>query len=145
MCIFQAYLLPQLNTRDNIKLRMNAEVKRILFSSVGKASGVELEDGEVIKLGYGGKLVMASGPLNTPKLLMRSGIGSQSELERLDRNGMVFNPRELWVINEALGASLHDHSTGTIDFRMPEELRMGARCSFLLRIVFYRRTGVSFL
>lgn len=90
---------------------------------------MELKNGAEMKLGQRGKLVMASGPLNTPKLLMFSGIGSQSEIKRLDRNGMVLNPRDFWIVNEAVGASIHDHTLSSIDLRVPEELRKGARYS----------------
>lgn len=124
---FQAYLLPELVDRTNIKLESNAEVRRILFSSKGKASGVELMSGAEMSLGQNGKLVIASGPLNTPKLLMLSGIGPQEEIERLHRNGMVLNPSQLWIANEEVGANFHDHSISSIVVQVPEELRMGGR------------------
>ncbi|GMH42209.1 hypothetical protein BSKO_10128 [Bryopsis sp. KO-2023] len=115
-----AFLLPALKTHDNIELKVNSPVERIVFSKRGRASGVELENGEMINLNEGGKVVVTAGPLNTPKLLMYSGIGPIAELERLNNNGLVRNPKELWITNEEVGAGLHDHSFALFTVKAPE-------------------------
>ncbi|GMH42208.1 hypothetical protein BSKO_10127 [Bryopsis sp. KO-2023] len=115
-----AFLLPALNTQDNIKLRTNSPVKRIVFSKRGRASGVELENEEMINLKEGGKVVVTAGPLNTPKLLMYSGIGPIAELKRLHKNGLVHNPKQFWIINREVGVGVHDHYLGGMKVVAPE-------------------------
>ncbi|GMH42633.1 hypothetical protein BSKO_10552 [Bryopsis sp. KO-2023] len=116
-----AFLLPSINSGANLKLMTGSMVSRIIFDKVGQASGVQLEDGTEIMLNGGGKLVLAAGPFNTPKLLMYSGIGPASELERLDMGGMVENSKDFWVANEELGISMHDHVLSVMQIKAPDD------------------------
>jgi choline dehydrogenase-like flavoprotein len=64
--------------RGILELRANATVERVLIDG-GEATGVEVVDGagarETVRAGA---IVVAAGALNTPQLLLRSGLGSPS-------------------------------------------------------------------
>lgn len=63
-----------MNSASNLKLRTDAEVRRITFGPKGKARGVILEnDRSEIFLNAGGKLVLTAGTLQTARLLQISG------------------------------------------------------------------------
>lgn len=76
-----AYIEPQKNN-PNLSVRLNAEVLRIIIEN-GKAVGVEYKDksGEVKKVSSNGEVILASGALVTPKILMLSGIGPVDHLK----------------------------------------------------------------
>ena len=48
-----------------------------------RATGVEvLHDGKLLRVGAGREVVLSLGAIQTPKVLMQSGIGDQAELQR---------------------------------------------------------------
>ena len=68
--------------RPNLRIRANAHTRRVIIES-GRAVGVEIEhDGEVTIV-RGKLIVLSAGSLQTPPILVRSGIGPRALLERL--------------------------------------------------------------
>lgn len=79
--LYRAYVHPW-SDRPNLTIMTGAQVRRILFDQ-RRAIGVEVEkDGRVFSVGSRGEVVLSTGAINTPKLLMLSGIGDRAELER---------------------------------------------------------------
>jgi predicted dehydrogenase (TIGR03970 family) len=76
-----AYLLP-LGSRPNLVVRGDTTVRRVLFEGT-RAVGVEVasDSGDVFTV-LGGEIVLAAGSIQSPQLLMLSGIGPKAELER---------------------------------------------------------------
>ncbi|NMI01305.1 mycofactocin system GMC family oxidoreductase MftG [Pseudonocardia acidicola] len=87
-----AYLLPNLH-RPNLELRGDTPVARVLLDG-DRAVGVETLSGEVLRAA---EVVLAAGSVNTPHLLLLSGIGPADELRaagipvRHDRPGVGKN------------------------------------------------------
>ncbi|MBB3035089.1 GMC family oxidoreductase [Alteriqipengyuania lutimaris] len=80
--LYRAYLRPFAN-RSNLTILTNTLVRRILFDG-RRASGVEIErEGEIRSIGVGSEVIVSTGAINTPKLLMLSGLGERGELARL--------------------------------------------------------------
>ena len=115
--------------RPNFKLITGAVAERIVFGSAGAATGVSFArtstgsgsiDGrsEVAALAAQGRVVLTAGALNTPRLLMLSGVGPKLELEKLDAEGLA-PPRALWVYAENVGAELSDHVYLRMRMAMP--------------------------
>ncbi len=72
--IFQSYVQPLL-MQTNLTVLTGATVLRVLFDG-NRAIGVECElDGRVTRLRATGEVVLSLGAINTPKVLMLSGIG----------------------------------------------------------------------
>ena len=76
-----AYLRPAM-TRPNLTVVLNAEVLRVLFERA-RAVGVEyLYEGRVLRVRAECEVVLSLGALNTPRVLMHSGVGDSQQLER---------------------------------------------------------------
>jgi len=68
--------------RPNLTVLTHALVTRLIFEGK-RAAGVEISyDGKTHRIGAELEVVLSLGAMNTPKLLMQSGIGDQAELRR---------------------------------------------------------------
>ena len=68
--------------RMNLTIKANCMIHRILFEGT-KAVGVEIESGgERFKV-YGEEIILSAGAINSPQLLMLSGVGPKAHLEEL--------------------------------------------------------------
>lgn len=81
--VAEAYLTPDVRARPNLTLRANTLIRRVLFQG-RKVVGVEVEDpaGRVERIAAP-RVVLCAGALNTPGVLLRSGVGPREEVERL--------------------------------------------------------------
>jgi choline dehydrogenase len=69
--------------RPNLTVLCHALVIRLVMSGK-RASGVEIvHDGKIQRIAAGVEVVLSLGAIHTPKALMLSGIGDQTELQRL--------------------------------------------------------------
>jgi choline dehydrogenase len=69
--------------RPNLTVLTNALVTRLTFAGK-KATGVEIfYQGKTHRIRAGNEVVLSLGAIHTPKVLMQSGIGDATELERL--------------------------------------------------------------
>lgn len=72
-------------TKPNLKIAKHTLVTQILIQNQNKSAyGVELlkHDGEHIRVRATREVIVAAGAINTPKLLMLSGIGEQEALQK---------------------------------------------------------------
>ncbi|HZT55149.1 MAG TPA: GMC family oxidoreductase N-terminal domain-containing protein, partial [Burkholderiaceae bacterium] len=96
----RAYLRPALR-RGNVCLLTDALALRIKVGQ-GRATGVVYEQqGVQHEVGAGREVILCAGTLQSPQLLMLSGIGSTAELQRLG----IAPVHEL----DGVGRNLHDH------------------------------------
>lgn len=97
----RAYLHPHIGQRANLTVETHAQVRRILFEG-RRAVGVEvLQNGTVRTLRARREVVLAAGALQTPQLLMLSGVGPAQELARLGIQAVQHLP--------GVGRNLQDH------------------------------------
>jgi choline dehydrogenase len=98
-----AYLKP-VRRRPNLEIRTRAFVNRLVVEG-GRAVGVEI-DGRRIEAG---EVILAGGAINSPQLLMLSGIGPAGHLQE----------RGIGVIADlpGVGANLQDHLEVYIQYR----------------------------
>jgi choline dehydrogenase len=123
--IADTFVEPALS-RSNFSLLLNASVSRLLIEG-RRAVGVEfIHAGKAYTVRAGTEIVLSAGAINTPKILMLSGLGDQAELKRLDINVAQHLP--------GVGQNLQDHplSAGCIwEYRTPLEARSNsAECTF---------------
>eukprot|EP00794_Sanderia_malayensis_P018193 gene18193-20008_t len=96
----QAYLRPALK-RENLAVESRAFVYKILMDG-NKAVGVEYEqDSQVRRLKARKEVILSGGAINSPQLLMLSGIGDEGDLARLGIPVAVDSP--------GVGKNLQDH------------------------------------
>ena len=82
LSVFRTYTFPYMD-RPNLTVLTDALVTRLTFSGK-RATGVEMSyNGSTYRIRAGLEVVLSLGAIHTPKVLMQSGIGDQSELQRL--------------------------------------------------------------
>jgi 4-pyridoxate dehydrogenase len=106
-----AYLRPALR-RPNLKIEVGALVTRILLEN-GRATGIEFARGGIRRSVYAGReVILAGGVINTPQILMLSGIGDPAELKRLDIPVTTALP--------GVGRNLQDHVSAILMYHRKE-------------------------
>ena len=82
MSVFRAYVFPYMD-RPNLTVLTHAVVTRLTFDGK-RATGVEITyDGKTHRIEAGIEVILSLGAIQTPKVLMQSGLGDQVELQRL--------------------------------------------------------------
>jgi choline dehydrogenase len=80
--LFRAYVRPFLD-RPNLTVLTDTTVRRVTFDGK-RATGVEIMRGnEVLTISARMEVVLSLGAMQTPKVLMHSGIGDEAELNRV--------------------------------------------------------------
>jgi len=128
-----AYLKPALQ-RKNLTLHTEATVTRILFDGT-RAAGVEFEQlgaRRVVKARR--EVVLCAGAINSPQLLMLSGIGARDQLAA----------HGIDVVHElpGVGANLLDHLVVPIGFDVPNDTLFTAEKPVQLVNYLVRRRGM---
>ncbi len=96
----RAYLRPHLQ-RPNLRVTPHAQVQRILFEG-RRAVGVEVKvDGQLRRLQARREVVLAAGAIQSPQLLMLSGVGDAAQLQAQGIEVLHHLP--------GVGANLQDH------------------------------------
>jgi choline dehydrogenase len=79
--VFRSYVFPCMD-RPNLTVLTGALVTRVTFER-NRATGVQFSHhGTVHRVGAGSEVVLSLGAIHTPKVLMQSGIGEQTDLQR---------------------------------------------------------------
>jgi choline dehydrogenase len=126
-----AYLRPALG-RPNLTVETGAHATRVLFEG-RRAVGVEYVQGGRTQVVRAPEVVLAGGSVNSPQLLLLSGVGPAAELER---HGIA-QVHEL----PGVGAHLEDHLVDglLVESKKPVSLYAAERPLQLLRYVTRRR------
>jgi predicted dehydrogenase (TIGR03970 family) len=104
---FTAYLASA-RPRTNLTIIGGATVLRVLLHRE-TAIGVVFTDGRSERTALGSEVILAAGALNSPHILMRSGVGPERELSEAGIKVAVGLP--------GVGGNLSDHAAVTITFR----------------------------
>lgn len=137
----RAYLHP-IRQRPNLTIMTSALVSRVLFEGK-RAVGVAYRnrEGQTVELQARREVLLSGGAINSPQLLLLSGIGPRAELER---HGIP-QVHEL----PGVGQNLQDHLDVIVAHRECRRASYGFALSFLPRllksIIDYRRHGRGFL
>lgn len=111
---YVGFLAPA-QTRPNLTVHTHARARRILFDDARAVRAVEYEhEGERRVVQVQHEVVLCAGALETPKLLMLSGVGPRAELERHGIPVLHDSPN--------LGENLHDHPNAVVLFRGDREV-----------------------
>lgn len=98
-----AYIQPIRYKRKNLTVKVKSEVTKILIDENKRAYGVVyVKNGKIYTAVAKNEVIVSAGAINSPKLLMLSGIGPKSHLEGLGINV---------IANLDVGFNLHDHVT----------------------------------
>ncbi|HUB97015.1 MAG TPA: choline dehydrogenase [Stellaceae bacterium] len=106
-----AYLRPAL-TRENLTIEVGALATKVLIEN-GRAVGVQYRKGDAPATARAAReVILSGGAINSPQLLMLSGIGDPEELRR---HGIAVE-----VPLAGVGNNLQDHITADVDFLRAE-------------------------
>jgi choline dehydrogenase-like flavoprotein len=103
-----AYLHPVMGRRDNLDVLTRARVLRITFDGGRRATGVTVrrDDGQLADIAARREVIVCCGAIDTPRLLMLSGVGPAGDLRRLGIEVVADSP--------GVGGNLCDHPEGLI-------------------------------
>ena len=131
----RAYLHPHMGKRPNLAIECGARVRRILVEN-GRAVGVEVSQaGEVRSYRARREVIVSAGALQSPQILMLSGIGDAGQLKS----------RGIDVVHHlpGVGADLQDHPDFIFGFAAPSLDLIGVSAAGTVRlfkeILKYRR------
>ena len=118
----RAYLHPALK-RKNLATETNVQVNKILFEGK-KAVGVEYsKKGKTFSVKANAEIILSAGAINSPQILMNSGIGDSSELNKHGIN----------VLHElkGVGKNLQDHYAVVNSFNCTQPITLHRSASFI--------------
>ena len=118
----RAYLHPALK-RKNLATETNVQVNKILFEGK-KAVGVEYsKKGKTFSVKANAEIILSAGAINSPQILMNSGIGDSSEL----------NKHGIDVLHElkGVGKNLQDHYAVVNSFNCTQPITLHRSASFI--------------
>ncbi|HET6338409.1 MAG TPA: GMC family oxidoreductase N-terminal domain-containing protein [Polyangiales bacterium] len=96
-----AYLDPVSETRPNLVVSTSSRARRLLFDS-GRCVGVEFMRGaELVRAHASAEVILSAGAVDSPRLLLLSGVGPADELRRARVDVVHDLP--------GVGGNLHDH------------------------------------
>jgi choline dehydrogenase len=105
MSASRCWLTPAVRGRQNLRIRPETLVRRVLFEN-RRVTGVEVESAGRVEVIRGRRVVLTAGAVMTPGILLRSGIGPRDEVARLGVALVADVP--------AVGARLLDHPGAAI-------------------------------
>ena len=89
-----------------------------MIRNADKATGVEIKDGSgssAICIKNGGRVILSAGALQSPQLLMWSGIGDPAQLAAIAKSGLVTVSPQDWINNTAVGDKVFDNPNTFIE------------------------------
>ncbi|MEE1865800.1 choline dehydrogenase [Pseudomonas auratipiscis] len=117
-----AYLRPAM-TRPNLTVITHAMTRRILLEG-SRAVGVEYDEGgQTHKVYCNREVLVSSGPIGSPHLLQRSGIGPRDVLKKAGIEVLHHLP--------GVGENLQDHSEIYIQYACKEPVTLNGKMSLL--------------
>lgn len=111
-----AYLRPIEKDRPNLTIRSTALVSRVLFRG-GKTTGVELvakRGAQPEILHCGGEVILCAGAVQSPQILMLSGVGPADQIREAGVTTIVDLP--------GVGANLQDHLDVSVISTLKEKI-----------------------
>ena len=128
----KAYLEPALG-RPNLTVRTNALATRVLLDGT-RATGVAyLHAGVEHRIHADAEVILSAGAVNSPQLLMLSGIGPSSHLRSCGITTTVDLP--------GVGANLHDHPAAPLVWRTGGTTDLAVDLLSPLRVAAWQLTG----
>ena len=118
----RAYLHPALK-RKNLSTETNVQVNKVLFEGK-KAVGVEYsKKGKTFSVKVNKEVILSAGALNSPQILMNSGIGDSAELSK----------HGIDILHElkGVGKNLQDHYAVVNSFNCTKPVTLHRSASFL--------------
>jgi choline dehydrogenase len=131
--VVDGYLKPALE-RPNLTVLTGAHVARVIIEN-GRATGVAFQHDGVLEVAHvNAEVVLAGGAINSPQLLMLSGVGAADELRRIG----IYVTHDL----PGVGQNLQDHPMVSVGYLCTQKISLdGAETLANLLRYFIFKTG----
>lgn len=102
--------------RDNFQLQTETRVKRVARTNTTATGVIAIVNGTetLVKLNPGGRVILSGGALQSPQILLFSGIGDPIYKDNLTSAG-ILNGVSDWINNTAVGDGLFDNPNTFIE------------------------------
>jgi choline dehydrogenase len=117
LSVARAYLHPVIDERTNLVVSTGSRAERLILED-GRCVGVEYRrDGERARVRARSEVIVSAGAVDSPRLLLLSGIGPADELGPLGINVVADLP--------GVGRNLHDHPLCSVVYEASKEIPPG--------------------
>lgn len=119
----RAYLSPEVRRRPNLSILTGALAERIEFEG-RRAVGVRYSGGKLVR---GRRVILSGGAINSPQLLLLSGIGPAHDLKALGIEPVADRPQ--------VGQNLQDHLDALVQWRCTRPITLNANTRPLRKLM----------
>ena len=117
----KAYLTPQVKARANLEIRTDVQVERVTFEGK-RATGIAYKRSGQPEIAQGREVILCGGAVNSPQLLMLSGIGPAAHLKEKGIAVLVDSPD--------VGGNLQDHLDMIIQYDCSQPITLNGNSTF---------------
>ncbi len=121
----KAYLTPEVKARRNLEIRTDIQVERVMFDGK-RASGIAYRRGGNAETARGREVILCGGAVNSPQLLMLSGIGPGAHLQAMG----------VPVLHDSadVGGNLQDHLDMIVQWDCSQPVTLNSNSKFLTKM-----------
>ena len=118
----RAYLSDEARRRPNLKIITGALAEKILFDGK-RAVGVSYSGGQVVR---GRRVILSGGAINSPQLLLLSGVGPGAQLKALGLQTVADRAQ--------VGQNLQDHLDVLVQWKSSQPITLNANTNPLVKL-----------
>jgi choline dehydrogenase len=118
----KAYLTDAVRKRPNLQIITGAQARRVLFDGQ-RAVGVDYGRGPAVQTAMGREIILCGGAVNSPQLLMLSGIGPAAHLRA---HGI-----EVVADSQDVGGNLQDHLDVIVQWHCSQPITLNNNSKFI--------------
>jgi choline dehydrogenase len=121
----KGYLTPDVKARSNLEIRTDVQVERVTFEGK-RATGIAYVRAGNAEVAKAREVILCGGAVNSPQLLMLSGIGPAAHLQAMG----------IAVVHDSpdVGGNLQDHLDMTVQWDCTQPITLNANSSFLTKV-----------
>jgi choline dehydrogenase len=121
----KGYLTPEVRARRNLEIRTQVQVERVIFEGK-RATGIAYARGGRAETALGREIILCGGAVNSPQLLMLSGVGPAAHL----------NAMGIPVIHDSpdVGGNLQDHLDMIVQWECSQPITLNGNSKFINKL-----------
>ena len=122
--VAKAYLTAEVKARRNLEIRDNVQVERVTFDG-RRANGIAYKRGGIAETALGREVILCGGAVNSPQLLLLSGIGPAAHLRTMG----------IPVVHDCadVGGNLQDHLDMIVQWRCSQPITLNSNAGLLTK------------
>ena len=122
----KAYLTPDVRARSNLQIITGVQARRVLLEGK-RAVGVEYTQGASVQSAMGREIILCGGAVNSPQLLMLSGIGPAAHLKQFGVEVVADSPD--------VGGNLQDHLDVIVQWHCSQPVTLNNNSKFVNKMI----------